>query len=128
MRFSLRRPFVTDPNQQAVNEGLLADLNDLARLVPDTGGLSLRLRFGKVTAAGAVSLGTGFSSSKSSTGTYVVTVGFANTPVVLATIGEPAGALGCKITAASTTSFTVVTFTTTSGALTDAAFNWTAIG
>ena len=104
------------------------NFDTLQRLTIDSGGLSLRLRSGKVTSAGAVALGTGFSASKTATGTYDVTVGFDNTPVVLACVGETAGALGCKVTASSTSSFTVVTFTTTSGALTDAAFYWTAIG
>lgn len=31
MRFALRRPFVRDADQQAVNDGLVLDLNELAQ-------------------------------------------------------------------------------------------------
>jgi hypothetical protein len=100
----------------------------LRSLVLDAGGVSLSIRAGTVSAAGAVVRGQGFTVTKTGTGTYTVTQTWARAPVVVVTVGSTASAAGMKVsTAPSTTGFGVTTFTT-AGAAIDSEFHWVAIG
>jgi hypothetical protein len=69
----------------------------LRSLVIDTGGVSLSIRAGTVSAAGAVVRGQGFTSAKTATGTYTVTQTWARAPVVVVTVGSTASAAGMKV-------------------------------
>lgn len=112
---------ITDPQIQR-------NFQTIDRLLIDTGDLGLRLRAGTVSAAGAVTQGSGFTVTKGAAGVFTINVGFSTTPVVLATVGSTAGVSAVKITSASTTAIGVLTFDAATGASTDGEFHWVAIG
>jgi hypothetical protein len=120
-------------NLEALADNSVSDRNfqKLARLVPDTGGLSVALRSGAVSAAGAITAGTGFTVTKNGTGDYSVNLTFARAPIVVVGSGTTAANLAAKLnalTAPSTAGFRVLTFATSTNTATDGAFHWVAIG
>lgn len=85
---------------------------------------------GRVTAAGAVAAGAGFTVAKGATGAYTITfdTNFAVAPTVNAT-AYAAGFYLAKLQGApSTSSFVINTFLSTTGAATDVDFSFLAIG
>lgn len=96
-------------------------------VVANVQALYSRVITGRVTSAGAITAGTGFSVNKSATGVYDVTYDTTQAAALLVHI-TPADATSPRIftvTSTSTTGFTVKTFNTSSTA-TDCAFVFTA--
>lgn len=113
-------------------DGSVSDRNfqKLMSLVPDTGGLSIRVRAGAVSSTGTVISGTGFTVVRNATGDYSVTVGFTQTPIVVVGAGATAAAYTTKLhatTPPTATGFRVACLTS-AGALIDGSFHWVAIG
>lgn len=84
---------------------------------------------GQVSSAGAVVLGTGFTSRKTATGSYTVTFNsaLASTPVVNATLNTTFGGLTIAVTNKARGSFDIRTFDTTNN-LSDIGFEFMAVG
>jgi hypothetical protein len=104
-------------------------VDKLRALVPDTGGLSIGVRFGAVNANGTILAGTGFTVTKNGTGDYTVNLKFPRAPVVVVSSGSTAGNLYAKLSQTavpSTTGFSVYTVKADTGTLTDAIFHWVA--
>lgn len=80
---------------------------------------------GLVTAAGAITVGTGFTVAHvAASGTYTITyiTPFDAEPVVQATVGSTGGVIGIKLTAHSASGCTVLTYNSSTGASVDAEF------
>ena len=88
-------------------------------------GLSSGAITGQVSAAGAVTAGTGWSVNRSATGTYDVTFtsAYSAAPTVVVTLTDITNHLVYAITASSTTGFTVK-ITSGSGSATNCSFNF----
>lgn len=103
----------------------------IAQLQGALGGM--RILRGTINSDGSTAWGSGFSSAKNATGDYTVTLdeAFGDEPTVVLSCNQTAGALDAKIkggVAVTTSGFSVYTLTTTSGALTDSAWDFIAIG
>lgn len=89
--------------------------------------LSLRIVRGEVSAAGAVSRGSGFTVVRNSAGNYTVTfsTAFSAAPIVVASFID-GGIFAARVSATSTTATTIITFNSV-GTSTDSAFQFHAI-
>jgi hypothetical protein len=105
-------------------------VDTLRSLTIDTGGVSLFVRAGAVTSAGAVLAGSGFTVTKNATGDYTVSLTFPRTPLVVVGTGTTAAFITAKLSATtppSTAGFRVFTFTTSTAVAADGEFHWIAI-
>lgn len=125
MSLALPWPYVQGQYQpDSFEDRVQQNFDALARSI----GVSARLRvlFGAIDSDGTILDGSGgYSVNHSATGTYVITYDnpFAGVPATLAT----AHAQGADIKAQDEASVTVETFVTSTGALSDRAFNFVAM-
>lgn len=99
----------------------------LMGLVPDTGGVSVSIRYGRVSAAGAILAGQGFTVTKGAAGLYTINQTWPRAPVVIASLGSTSSITGIAVTPDPTTAgFGIATFN--GAGLINAMFQWFAIG
>ena len=122
--------------ENSITEEMLADaivveaaLADGAVTEAKLGDDVLRIVRGVVSSTGTIVEGTGFSAAQTGTGAYTITLDedFSDVPAVTVT-AQTGGALAGRTGTVTAGSFTVGTFTTTTGAAGSVQFHFIAIG